>query len=302
MAGHKVNSATARCPGKMENIIVLGSEHHYNSFWWKMMFFSPGVGLARGRLQIPAGLIADRTTILYVKSGYVRSELLALDYVRQLGVNVVEINSSSALITYLNTRTHGGERYDILRLVFICHGLPNLLALNLDGATDINIDRGNLTSIRADSFCTHARVYSYACRTGVSNYWESYDNLAQAKPENSLAQKLADHLNIKVHAFYRRTLFRECIRAPADEDSIKAAMKSKRPGHEGEVLDLSTQHEALPHAGQGTSRHYGIVRNGQIAEGTSEYSLWRKIGGITMPTSASDPTGLPNGMHLFEPS
>lgn len=301
MPQDSADSAEMRCPGKMENIIVLGSEQSYDLFWLKMMFFSPGFGLAQGVLSVPRWTHADRTTVLYVPHGYSRSELLALEFLRTIGIHLEAISSVSDLTTYLNTRTIDGEEYDILRLLFICHGLPGKFALNYSGSPRVDLTTRNMTGINASSFCQHARIYSYACRTGVWRAFENFSSLAQAEPENSLAQKMATHLGVPFHAFYTRTLFAECIRDPADSTTIAAACKSKRVGHEGSILNLNAEFDALPHAGQGTSSGWSPFSSGQEKEGTSEYSLWRKAGGRNMPVAASSPTGLPGAMAVFTP-
>ena len=197
MPQNSADSAEMRCPGKMENIIVLGSEQSYDLFWFKMMFLSPGLGLAQGSLSVPH--------------------------------------------------------------------------------------------------------WTHADRTGNSSWRESFNSLAQAAPENSLAQRMATHCGVPFHAFYTRTLFAECIRDPSDSDSISAATARLRVGNEGSILNLSDEHEALPHAGQGTANKYVFFENGQIDEGTSEYSLWRKQGGRAMPVADNTPEGLSGVFAVFEP-
>lgn len=301
MPQDSADSAETRCPGKMENIIVLGSEQSYDLFWLKMMFLSPGLGLAQGSLSVPYWTHADRTTVLYVAEGYSRSELLALENLSSVGVHLEAFRSARALTTYINTREIDGERYDILRLLFICHGLPGILDLNYQGGAFIKLNHGTMTAIGPNSFCAHARIYSYACRTGNSKWRESFSSLAQAEPENSLAQRMATHCGVPFHAFYTRTLFAECIRDPNDSDRISAAATRLRVGSEGSILNLSDEHEALPHAGQGTANRYVFFENGQVDEGTSEYSLWRKQGGRAMPVADNTPEGLPGVFAVFEP-
>lgn len=300
--GGSVGETVRRCPGPTENIIVLGSEENYNSFWWRMMFMAPGVGLAQGSLTVPRWMIAEKTTVLYVPNGYTRHERLPLDRLRDAGIGIVRINALSDLVDYINTRTQDGIEHLILRLVLICHGLPGKFALNYWASPTIDLTTRNLINLSAAAFCPHARVYSYACRTGVWRDKESFASLAEAEPQNSLAQRLANHLGLPVHAFYTRTLFRECLRAPADSDGIAAAVKAGRVGRAGQVINISDEHEALPHPGQGASRFDRALGFGQEAEGTSEYTLWRKQAGRHMPVAAASPTGLPTNMHVFEPA
>lgn len=287
------------CPPKTENIIIIGSEQYYDSFWWKMMFITPGFSIATGMKRPPYWQAADKTTVLYVSDGYVKAELLPIEWLKDnSAVNVQTINSIGKLISYLNNRNVGSQEHKIRHLLFMAHGLHDKIALNFYKRPNINVKTKQISAVKSDIFIPEGRIYSYACRTGVSVDDETFDNLEQAKPENSLAQKMADHFGVKVHAYYTRTLFRGCIRDPADSSSISQSLKQKREEQEGQIIQISDEHEGLPHPGQGASFWY---ETGQEEEGTSEYSLWRKAGARYLPTGANTPAGLPNTMQVFEP-
>ena len=305
-----VDEFSGQCPAKTENIIVIGSELSYDSFWWKMMFMTPGVSTAMGSKVPPFWQLADKTTVLYVPTGYVKSELLSLEYLKDnMNVNLVPIQSIAEFNKYLSIREIDGEKYGILGLVFYAHGLHYGLELNYQKRPDeMLLDSSSIKALSSDLFATNGRIYSYACRTGVSVDGEDFASLDNAKPENSLAQAMANHFNVKVHAFYTRTLFRECIRDPKDSETIANSLKEKRKEAEGSVISISDEHEGLPHSGQGLRHHIAgymktdipFVDTGQEKEGTSEYSLWRKAGARYLPVAASSPKGLPKDMIVFE--
>ena len=292
---------------KKENIIVIGSENSYDSFWFKMMFMSPGFSVALGMLFPPSWKPADLTTVLYVPEGYSKSELLVIEYLKNNGCDVKKIKSVSDFKNAINTRKKDerGRDYKIQNLAFFCHGLNSRFVLNYEGEDTMEINLNTLPSLSASSFCEDGRIYSYACRTGVfvNDYLQQgFSSLKEAKPELSLAQKMADHFNVKVHAFYKRTLFRYTLRKPDDSADIARNLKEKRRGHEGKVIAISPEHEALPHRGLADDGwDIGPLETGPIGEGTHEYALWRKAGARALPIVADSPAGLPNRMNVFKP-
>lgn len=308
--GSDISQISQGCPCKKENIIVLGSEQYYKSFWLMMMFMSPVFSVAAGYKLPPQWKIADKTTILYVRNGYVRSELLALEWLRDNhDVNLVQLSNTGQFTAYLNNRMHDGEEYKVQHLVFLAHGLYNRLALNFWAGPDIDITKRDIDAIPASVFDRGGSVYSYACRTGTWVDQEEFTSVAQAEPQNSLAQYMADQFGVKVYAFLTRTLFKECIRDPADSASITESLVEKREAQEGQIIDISDEHQGLPHPGTGHTifvRGYPIGPPGPFGggerEGTAEYALWRKKGARYLPVGGQTPRGLPNTMRVFDPA
>ncbi|TDT74801.1 hypothetical protein BDE40_1518 [Litoreibacter halocynthiae] len=308
--GSEVSEASQECPCKKENIIVLGSEQYYNSFWLKMMFMSPAFSVAAGYKLPPRWKAADRTTVLYVRHGYVRPEFLALEALRDThGINLVPLNSVGQLTAYVNNRMHEGEEYKVQHLVFLAHGLYDRLALNFWKTPLIDVRKRNIDAFNASAFDRGGAIYSYACRTGTWVDQEAFSSAAQAEPQNSIAQYMADQCGVKVYAFMTRTLFKQCIRDPADSDSITVSLVERRESQEGQIINISSEHEGLPHPGVGHSVFVldapidppGPFGGGQ-REGTAEYALWRKGGARYLPVGGQTPTGLPNSMRVFEPA
>lgn len=306
--GSNVSQESQECPCKKENIIVLGSEQYYNSFWLKMMFMSPVFSIAAGYKLPTRWNPADKTTVLYVRQGYVRTEFLALEVLRDThGVNLVPLNSVGQLTAYVNNRMHDGEEYKIQNLVFLAHGLADRLALNYWSSPSIDLRKRNIDAFNVSAFDRGGAIYSYACRTGTWVDQEAFSSAAQAEPQNSLAQYLADQCGVKVYAFMTRTLFRECIRDPGDSEAITASLVEKRETREGQVINISSEHEGLPHSGIGDSVFIGgaPVPAGPLGsgqrEGTADYALWRKAGARYLPVGGQTPSGLPNTMRVFDP-
>ena len=226
---------------KTENILFVGSEMQYNNFWLKMMFI--GAAFAGAQKLRPA----DKQTLAYVDVGYVRSEKLALEHLKdKTGFELVKLSSSQELIQLLN---RDRENFKLLDVMFFCHGVPMRIDLNFKESPIVQLDNENLTQINPRAFAKNGALYSYACRTGVSRKSENFKTEADAQPENSLAQKLADHLGIAVHAFLRRSFYGHILRKPEQSDSISQALREKRQTQEGQTIDLSLEHEALFHPG-----------------------------------------------------
>ncbi len=308
--GSSISQVTQECPCKKENIIILGSEQYYNSFWLKMMFMAPVFSSAAGYKLPPHWKPADKTTVLYVRHGYVKAELLALEWLHDNhNVNLKPLNSIGQLAAYLNNRTYDGEEYKIRNLVFFGHGLTDKIALNFWKSPSMDFKKKDIDAISSSAFDKNGAVYSYACRTGTSIDRKHFETPQQAEPQNSLAQYMADHFGVKTYAFMTRTLFKQCIRNPGDSNAIVTSLVEKRKTQEGQTIAISEEHEGLPHPGTGhTVSVFGApidppgAFGGGEREGTSDYALWRKQGARYLPVGGETPTGLPNTMRVFHPA
>lgn len=281
-----------------ENIVLVGSERYYNSFGLKMMFIAPAFAMVSRGIELRP---ADRTTILFVDDGYTRHEKLALEYLStERGVKVVPFKSAAAIVAHFNARPQAEidgrpTRTLVQDVAIFCHGFPNRLALNLSRLPSASIDVGpaELGAIAADVFVPDGRIFSYACRTGVGKNGEDFADDSAAEPENSLAQKLADHFGVEVHAFLTRTWYGEVLAARGELDDLAETLEQARGGAAGGVVELPPLHEALPHPGIGGVRAWW--------EGTKDHVLWRKPGAIAMPYGHDTPAGLSSSRQRFLP-
>lgn len=284
---------------KTENIIFVGSEMHYDSFWLKMMFISAAYFFAMKRDKFRS---ANKNTIAYVGNGYTRFEKLTLDQLAEKGkFNIVKLTSSSDIVSCLNKDR---EHYKLQDVAFFSHGVVGAIRLNYDDDPDIRFDEAILKKVNAKAFAVGGRIYSFACRTGISvNSDFAMSNFSQesdAKPELSLAQKMSDYFGIEVHAFLRRTYYGDVLREKSQSNSLASTLKKERETADGQVIDLPPEHQALPHSGLGHtwSSTFG---KGAKGEGTIDYALWRKAGGRALPIAAGTPVGLPTEMRTFKP-
>ncbi|MDO5642722.1 MAG: hypothetical protein Q4G26_10115 [Paracoccus sp. (in: a-proteobacteria)] len=275
--GRKAGDPAVRCPEKKENIILIGSELEYDSFWLKMMFMSCGIGVGRGLLSPPGYSAADKTTILYATAGYVRHELLAVEYVRTIrGHDLIRIAAPSTVTNHMRNRVRDGQTYKINNLVIFSHGTPGTIRLEYP-RTSGDLAYSHFASVPADVFCPTGHIISYACNTAYSS-----------TVGGSLAHRLASHFGVTIKAFDGLTNYGNCLRSRIESDSIVSALNENKGSSGGGVVNISDDHEALPHPGLGG---FGAWR-----EGTRNYALWRKDAARALPVQHP---GSGNGMRDY---
>jgi hypothetical protein len=278
-----------------ENILFIGSEMWYDSFWLKMMFIGAAfVGARRMRK-------ADKQTLAYVDNGYTHLEKLALDgLASEHGFTTLAIDSTSAMLALLN---RDRNNFGLLDVMFFCHGLNSKISMNFWSKPLVDLTVKNFSSVNAKAFLPNGRLFSYACRTGVSVDKDSFDSESDALPENSLAQLMASHFNVEVHAYLRRTFYGNVLRTASHSSAITSTLKAQRNEYAGSIVQIPPDHEALPHPELGnTSLTNSLPFSGPKREGTVDYALWRKRGGMTLPSAAETPTGLSTSIRIFRPT
>lgn len=294
----KIEAIKAQPKKRTENILFIGSEQHYDLFWLKMMFVGAAHFFANRNMRK-----ADQTVVAYVDSGYVRAEKLAIEGLAQgLDAEVIALDGAEKVSALLGRKR---DEFHLLDVAIFSHGLVGSVDLDYNGPYGIRLKSGHFTKVRNDAFAPNGRLLSYACRTGIGESSHLKDkfgfkNDSEAKPEMSLAQAIANHFDIKVYAFLRRSFYGEVLRAKADSESIAALLRAGRAGQEGSVIQIPPEHEALPHLGLASSgADNWFYSYGPKGEGTNDYALWRKKGGRILPTAASTPTGLSSGQRVF---
>jgi hypothetical protein len=95
----------------------------------------------------------------------------------------------------------------------------------------------------------------------------SFKNDDEAKPADSLAQKLADHLDIHLYAWLRRTSY-----GPVWNDGGDKAFR----------------------------KHYVDIVVKEIAFWPDKKHIWNPQGAYALPGAGSSPTGLSNKPFLFQ--
>lgn len=211
LSGALVQSGSAPSPSSHhqltpELIAVAGSQHDERS-GNKMMFIGQAVReLAEFKRNQPA---LTRTLVVFTPA-YTSVMLNAARRSAELyQADFVEVATAQELIDYLN---QGKERTQspIERLALFSHGVPQQIAFGyqLTEGMAMSLDMVSYAQISPQAFALTAQIDSYACRTGMGNRTDlPIEDGIQLFPQTneSLAQLLANHLQIKVRAYIRRS-------------------------------------------------------------------------------------------------
>ncbi|MDW6004549.1 hypothetical protein [Vibrio mangrovi] len=283
-------------PTEKENIIVIGTDIHDESFWTQMMF------IAAATYRIKSGMrAADNNVIAIVPYGYTNLEIGVLEtYKKEFKFELVTIKNSAQLISLLNRNR---DRVKIQDLYLYTHGTPGEINFNMGGSPKITITKHSLANISEKSFSVNGIIHSFACRTGMKLSIallnkSKFNNDAEAKPDESLAMQMAKYFHVQVNAFLTRTFYRHVLRDYQLDSKIEQELKSLRKKNgDNSVYNLFNEYEALPHKGISD----GITNFGARKAGTDNYVLWPIHGGRCRPSSASTPKGLSKGVKIFTP-
>jgi RHS repeat-associated protein len=223
-------------PDGKENIIVVGSQVHQGETDQanKMNFVHQAI----------ASLIYHRitetketTSFLLITEGYTANQINAIkEAVTKYGGNFIEINSTSELNKYINLKETGillndngkasaSRKLDrITEMEFYSHGLPGEISLDLDGknAGSAKVDFKTIKGVDKDAFNgKYSTVSSFACRTGIGVTETSDFIMGSPKPEESLAQGMANIWGVTVKAFIKRSNYKNTIGSTMDRFLLK---------------------------------------------------------------------------------
>jgi len=267
---------------KKETILIIGTEQHSANYGNKLMFPAQAVREVYSNYKEEEYL-----TVMLFTDGYNKEQKKQIkDSVLEHNpkANHIEINAVSDLIKYLNegekelNRLEPNSKGHIVKIGLIkifAHGLPSIFDFGLDGANQSSqrFNISDVVKLKKESF-KDADIYSYACRTGNVSYDEIFneDWSAKAKPEESLAQKLADYLGVKVYGYIKRSNYASTWNDGGDE--------SYKKDYE-EIEDKSV-----------TGRLY--------KPWDWDETLWHDNGAYKAPKNGSTPVGLPDKLYKFE--
>ncbi|WP_443190449.1 hypothetical protein [Pseudomonas indica] len=268
-----------------ELIAVAGSQHD-NSSGNKMMFIGQAVReLAEFKRNRPA---LARTLVLFTPSYNDAMLNAARDSAKAYGAALVEVTSAQALIDYLN-QGKDRKRSLIEHLSLFSHGVPQRVAFGYQLTEDfqMSLDVLNYNAISPLAFSSSARIDSYACRTGMGNRSEfPIEDGIQFFPQtnDSLAQRLADHLQIKVGAFIRRS----------DYKNTWGSFEERRMGN---LCGFSG--DAAP--GEEWCRKWKVLSKERADSDRLYKFTYQTMGAINPVISGDTPLGVPGGHFEFLP-
>ncbi|MCY1288750.1 PAAR motif protein [compost metagenome] len=281
----KASTMATRKPPTPELIAVAGSQHDDSSAN-KMMFIGQAVReLAEFRQRKPALV---RTLVVFTPAYDEAMLKVARISAEAYEANLVGVSNVQELIDYLN---HGRDRNQspIEHLSLFSHGVPQRVAFGYQLAGDyrMSLDVLNYQRISPMAFSSSARIDSYACRTGMGNRPEyPIDEAIQFFPQTneSLAQLLANHLQIKVRAFVRRSDYRNTW-GSFEERQL------------GKLCGISDN--AAP--GAAWCRTWKALRDERDIYDKSNSFTYQITGAINPVISGDTPLGVPGGHFEFLP-
>lgn len=228
-----------------ERIILIGTQQHrpikdLKSFagsiiydvnkWSKMMF----VHQALRKVLLNKD---QEWTILLCTQGYGKRQIETIKkYFNKIlkpdGSNTVryikEISNLDEILFYINQGDKKTNRniYMITRLLFYSHGDVRGISPwmgDIPMPTDQYIDKNFIDRIESYAFDPDAKIYSFACRTGLGNIEIDEDaNGMYPMPENSVAQAFADATGATVYAYLRRTSYKNTLLNIDERDFVDA--------------------------------------------------------------------------------
>ncbi|MGC9745618.1 hypothetical protein JTH53_27070 [Pseudomonas capeferrum] len=197
-------------PAKAPEMIAVAGAQHDSSLGNKMMFIGQAVRqLSEFRRNSPEN---PRTLIVFSHT-YTQDMLKAAQESAEIyGAKFIAVQHVNELIEYINSGTDRNIS-PIEHLAIFSHGVPHKIAFGYETSKGFELEFTwiHLEKIKPVSFSGSAVFESYACRTGMGNRSDfPIEDIIQGMPETnvSLAQRVADHLQIKVKAFIRRSDYR----------------------------------------------------------------------------------------------
>jgi len=178
------------------------------------------------------------------------------------------------MIDYINKDTDSCKYVETMKI--FAHGLPSKFDFGLDGENrkSQQFTNEDVSEIEDREFTDNPEIYSYACRTGNTSSKEIFleDWIDDVKPQESLAQKLADEHNATVYAYLRRTLYTPTFYDKGDKEYQKKYIQIEDESVNGMFWRPHKWDEAL----------------------------WNPEGAYASPTFDNSPLGIPEEMYIFE--
>ncbi|QQX57577.1 MULTISPECIES: PAAR domain-containing protein [Pseudomonas] len=268
-----------------ELIAVAGSQHDTRS-GNQMMFIGQAVReLAEFKRSKPD---MTRTLVVFAPSYSNAMLSAARGSADAYGAGVITVTNVKELIDYLN---QGKDRKQspIEHLSLFSHGVPHRIAFGyqLSGDFQMSLDVLSYDKISPSAFSSSAQIDSYACRTGMGNRSDfPVEDGIQFFPQTneSLAQLLANHLRIKVHAFVRRS-------------DYKNTWGSFEERQLGKLCGISNN--AAP--GEEWCRKWGALDKERKGSNDMFDFTYQSMGAINPVISGDTPIGVPGGHFEFLP-
>ncbi len=267
-----------------ELIAVAGSQHDTGS-GNKMMFIGQAVGELAEFRRSKSNL--TRTLIVFTPSYSTEMLSAARNSAKTYGAGYVSVANAKELIDYLN-RGKDRKQSPIEHLSLFSHGVPQRIAFGYQLVEDpqMSLDVLNYKDISVLAFSSAAQIDSYACRTGMGNRSEyRIEEGIQFFPQTneSLAQLLADHLQIKVRAFIRRS----------DYKNTWGSFEERQLGKLCGISNDTSENEWC--------KKWNTLKDERSMHHRKYKFTYQTMGAINPVISGDTPIGVPGGYFEFLP-
>ena len=215
-------------PDGKEKIVVVGAQYD-NGAGSKMMFVHHGISqiYKYQKAQKKHGDKELLTMAVFIEN-YTPKQLARIEqHSKKHGYNFVKLNSADDLVNYVNSQDVGcSEKISndrqldkISDIDIFAHGVSNSIVFGYKTklAEEYRFDEADLKKLDKGAFKPSCVINSEACRTANATFSEyypgpPYDGAPKQashdiffKVDESLAQKMADHLGVTVEAYVSRT-------------------------------------------------------------------------------------------------
>lgn len=245
---------------------------------------------------------SKQNILVVFQHGYTSNDISRINqYAKDLGARIVYVKTVAQFIEFLNARIEKGRL--VKRLVFYSHGVIGSISLHYGGDDEQlgNFNNASVKQIKKSIFHHDAQVISYACRTGIGVDKDSFKSSAEAKPEASLAQHMANQWKVTVKAFERRSLYAKTYGTASEiqeannaEQKIKLYNQQMRQYNEKEI---KTKPSIPPNYKTLLEKLNSIKERDKNARLDGGPIMPR--GAWHPPTSGETPTGLKYGLQTY---
>jgi hypothetical protein len=224
------------CVNEAEVVLVAGSDEHERTFGNGMRFPAQAVRELREKYASE-----KHVAVVLFTNGYTDAMVTAVERSAAKwnpAAVLVRVTSTAELMNYINSGATAGGAHrhqadhgmPIKVLTFFSHGFASTFRFDMGGKDDTRCSLGldSVASFDITSFLPDVAVVAYSCRIGNSSPNElkqANDWRAEARPENSLAQKLAEQLKVVVHAYVLRTEYAATWQQDNDASVISGNQK-----------------------------------------------------------------------------
>lgn len=187
----------------------------------KVMFINQGIRQLRMYPETTPDKSIRRIFLIFTDA-YERALLEKVkEYVEsRYGAEYAELASIAELVAFIERRPQ--KRRRIKQMDFFSHGVVHHVEFGYGTRYRETCSLGDSQARKfpLNAFDEEARIYSYACRTGVGVDKSSFDHGDDPQYDQSLAQIIADSAEVRVWAFPRRSNYDETYGTGEDRERV----------------------------------------------------------------------------------